>query len=53
MPVLFWVLTRSRILHASARVMFFVITIWITRLLRFEERVFEFPYAVAPANGLF
>jgi len=51
-PEEFWVLARSRIPHAWARVRFFAITIWITRELRFEGRVFEFPYAVPPANGL-
>ena len=38
--------------HAWARVRFFAITIWMTREFRFEARVLEFPYAVAPANGL-
>src|SRR5881628_2290657 len=46
-----FILARSRIPLAWARVRFFVITIFITRLLRFEERVFEFPFTVPPANG--
>src|SRR2546422_8526669 len=46
-------LARSRIPHAWARVRFFAITSWITREFRFEERLFEFPYAVALAIGPF
>jgi len=34
-----FVLARSRIPHAWARARFFAITIWITRMLRFEERL--------------
>src|SRR5207249_7280315 len=52
LPVLF-VLARSRILHASARVTFFVITSWITRPLRFEARVLSFPFTTASFSGDF
>ena len=51
-PDLF-VRARSRILHASARVTFFVITSWITLEFRFEARVLSFPFTTAPASGDF
>jgi hypothetical protein len=46
-----FVLARSRIPHAWARVRFFAITIWITRLLRFEEKLLSFPFTTASFSG--
>jgi len=51
-PVLF-VHRSPRILYASARVRFLSITIWITRELRFEDRLLLFAWTFAPARGPF